>query len=58
MALFLPQLLSDFSGIHYANERVTTNLLIGGGLISAANVLILIDAARQPSKPFLEKKVL
>jgi drug/metabolite transporter (DMT)-like permease len=43
-ALFLPQWLSAFAGINYPNEKLTTNLLIGGGLITAANVLILIEA--------------
>jgi drug/metabolite transporter (DMT)-like permease len=43
-ALFLPQWFSVFAAIQYANETLTTNLLIGGGLITAANVLILFKA--------------
>ena len=46
-ALFLPALLSQFAGVIYANERITRDLLFGGGLILAANVLIQIEAARR-----------
>lgn len=41
-ALFLPEFLGALGGFHYANEALTRNLLIGGGLITAANVLIQI----------------
>jgi drug/metabolite transporter (DMT)-like permease len=40
MALFLPALFSLWAGISYANETATFNLLFGGGLITAANLLI------------------
>lgn len=40
MALFLPALFSAWAAISYANETATAALLIGGGLITAANVLI------------------
>ena len=40
MALFLPALFSKWAGIDYPNELATLNLLIGGGLITAANLLI------------------
>ncbi len=40
LALFLPGIISKFSNIHYANERVTWQLLIGGGLVVGANVLL------------------
>ena len=40
MALFLPNIFSRWAGFAYPNETLTTNLLIGGGLITAANVLI------------------
>ncbi len=46
-ALVLPGWISSFAEIDYANERLTSHLLIGGGLITAANVLIQIDALRQ-----------
>ncbi len=39
-ALFLPALLSAWAGFHYANETLTWRLLVGGGLITAANLLI------------------
>ena len=40
LALFLPGIFSSWAGIHYPNETLTTRLLIGGGLITAANVLL------------------
>lgn len=40
MALFLPALLSLWAGIDYANEGATWTLLVGGGLITLANVLL------------------
>ncbi|MFT3783531.1 MAG: DMT family transporter [Nibricoccus sp.] len=39
-ALVLPAWYSRWSGIEYANETATLSLLIGGGLITAANILI------------------
>lgn len=47
LALFLPAVFSAWAGIVYENEIFTTNLLIGGGLITAANVLIQL---RPPPK--------
>ncbi len=47
MALFIPALLSRFAEINYPNETITGNLIIGGGLITAANVLILFRATKQ-----------
>lgn len=38
-ALFLPGLLSLWTGVPYANETVTATLLTGGTLITAANLL-------------------
>jgi drug/metabolite transporter (DMT)-like permease len=40
MALFLPGLFSHWAGFAYPSETLTANLLVGGGLITAANVLI------------------
>jgi drug/metabolite transporter (DMT)-like permease len=40
MALFLPAWFSAWGGFDYPNEVATANLLIGGGLITAANILI------------------
>jgi drug/metabolite transporter (DMT)-like permease len=39
-ALVLPGWFSDLAGISYPNERLTFSLLVGGGLITAANVLV------------------
>ena len=41
LSLFLPGLLSLWAGVDYPDERVTLRLLAGGGLITAANVLLL-----------------
>jgi drug/metabolite transporter (DMT)-like permease len=46
-ALFLPGWLSGLAGIDYGNEQITRDLVIGGGLILAANVLIQVEAARR-----------
>ena len=46
-ALILPRWISRMAAIDYPNERITSHLLIGGGLITAANVLIQIDALRK-----------
>lgn len=39
-ALFLPAIFSIWAGISYSNERVSWRLVIGGGLITFANVLL------------------
>jgi len=44
-ALFVPAWLSRWANISYANEQVGLNLLLGGGLITAANVLIAVHQA-------------
>ncbi len=45
-ALLLPQWLSVFAAIDYKNEEITRNQVFGGGLIVAANILIIVQAAR------------
>jgi drug/metabolite transporter (DMT)-like permease len=40
LALFLPALFSAWAGFNYPNERLTWHLLVGGGLITLANVII------------------
>jgi drug/metabolite transporter (DMT)-like permease len=40
MALFLPALFSAWAGIDYPNEHATWTLLLGGGLITLANVVL------------------
>ena len=47
-ALFLPEWFASFGGFTYANEKTTLNLLIGGGLITAANVLVQLRPAHRP----------
>jgi drug/metabolite transporter (DMT)-like permease len=49
-AVILPGWLSQFARIQYANERITPHLLIGGGLVTAANVLIQIEAMSKRRK--------
>jgi drug/metabolite transporter (DMT)-like permease len=46
LALVLPGLFSLWGGLSYANETLTLNLLLGGGLITAANVLIQLKPRR------------
>ena len=48
LALWLPSWLAALGGFSYANESATANLLIGGGLITIANVVIQL---RPPPKP-------
>ncbi len=40
LSLFLPAWLSLWASLGYANETLTTRLLLGGGLITVANVLL------------------
>jgi hypothetical protein len=49
-ALFLPAWLSKLIGLSYANEQLTLSLLVGGGLITFANVLIQGSAWRAARK--------
>jgi len=48
MALFLPAIFSLWAGLNYANEPLTWHLLVGGGLITGANVYIQL---RPPPVP-------
>jgi hypothetical protein len=48
LALFLPAWFSMWAGIHYPNELLTSRLLIGGALVTAANILL--------QSPWLEGK--
>ena len=49
-ALFLPAWFSAWAGVNYLNEFVTTNLLVGGGLITVANILVQLPAT-SPARP-------
>lgn len=57
LVLFLPELLGWFAGVHYPNEHLTGRLLLGGGLITAANVVLTLapppaeHAAPSPPTP-------
>ena len=50
LAFVLPVLLSGLLGISYANEQMTTNLLIGGLLVIAANLIVQIKPAEKPDQ--------
>jgi drug/metabolite transporter (DMT)-like permease len=49
-ALVLPKWISQWAGIEYPNETLTQHLLVGGTLITAANVLIQLEAVWQRRK--------
>ena len=40
LSLFLPGIFSAWAGIAYLNESLSVPLLVGGGLVTAANVLL------------------
>jgi len=44
-SLFLPVTLAGMLGVAYANERVTTAMVLGGGLILSASVLLALGSA-------------
>lgn len=46
MALFLPALISIWAAIDYANETATWTLVVGGALITLANVIIQLHPPR------------
>ena len=46
LALFLPAWLSRWTGIAYANEPLTWHLLVGGALLTGANVLVQWPSGR------------
>lgn len=46
LALFLPAWFSVWAGIAYANESLTWALFLGGGLITAANVVLQLRPPR------------
>src|SRR6266481_9621493 len=43
-ALFLPAWFSAWAAVPYANEKLSGSLLLGGGLITAANMLIQLPS--------------
>lgn len=52
LALFLPGLISIWTSINYANETLTARLLIGCGLVTAANVLLQSRTPRKDDSSF------
>jgi len=44
-ALFLPAILSELIGISYPNESLDARLVIGGGLVIVANVVLAVWSA-------------
>ncbi len=46
-ALFLPALLASWTGVPYANEVLTITTLAGGGLITAANIVLQLPQRRR-----------
>ncbi len=50
-ALFLPAWFSRLGNLSYANEQVTVALLVGGGLITVANVLLQMRPPVTPLPP-------
>lgn len=49
LALFLPGIFSVWAAVNYPNETATWTLLIGGGLITAANVMIQLKPSKSPA---------
>jgi len=50
--LFLPAWLSRLAAVNYPNEVIGAHLLLGGGLVIAANLLVLWQAAKSaPAAP-------
>ena len=47
-ALFLPGWLMRWTGAHYPNEHLDGRLLLGGGLITGANLLMLLRKSPPP----------
>jgi len=50
VAFFMPGWYSRWAGVNYPNEHVASNLVIGGGLITVANMLIQLRPTGAPGK--------
>lgn len=44
LAAFLPAVLSEWAHVGYANEKITSSLVIGGSLVTLANIIIQLRA--------------
>jgi drug/metabolite transporter (DMT)-like permease len=51
LVLFLPAWLGTLAGVSYPNESVTWRLLIGGSLITAANIALTVLPPPRPPEP-------
>jgi drug/metabolite transporter (DMT)-like permease len=51
-ALFLPRWLSAMAEIDYANEKLTPHLVLGGGLITVANILVQVKSAQARTEAY------
>jgi drug/metabolite transporter (DMT)-like permease len=51
LAMFLPAWFSALAGFAYANETLTWRLVVGGGLITAANVLVQLRPPAPSTSP-------
>ena len=49
-ALFLPGLMTSWLSLEYANEQLTSSLVVGGILVVIANLLV-IQSSPSPSVP-------
>jgi len=50
LALFVPAWFSRWGDIDYANEAATVSLLLGGGLITVANILVQLKPPEPPAR--------
>ena len=51
LALFLPGIFSSLASVEYANEQLSARLLLGGGLVVSANVLLQLRWSRPLASP-------
>jgi drug/metabolite transporter (DMT)-like permease len=47
LVLFVPAWLSRLAAVNYPNEVIGAHLLLGGGLVIAANLLVLRQASKK-----------
>lgn len=48
--LFLPSLLGVWAGVKYENEALTTSLIVGGTLVTVANLLLQLPERKRPTE--------
>ena len=47
--LFLPSILGQWAGVRYENEGITLSLIIGGGLVTLANLMLQLRPTAKPA---------